>query len=143
MSEVLHFFYVEFKKDKTNNLLIYKSNDLEIEFNKINSLLYNYIYSNENNEDNKINYFEYFYIKKGLVLKNTNNIWKELFTLFLNKCEIFKIINEEYINNLYNKNMLLFDLQIYNKELRQFLTNYYKTNYIFESDDTILNKNNK
>lgn len=138
MSKFLHFFYIEFKKDKTNNLLIYQSNDEEIEINKINTLLYNYIYTNENNTDVKINYFEYFYIKKGLILKNTNNIWKELFTLFLNKCEIFKIINEEYINNLYNKNILLFDLQIYNKELTQFFTNYYKTKYIFKLDDQMI-----
>lgn len=148
----LHFFYVTYKKEKRNYIVILKSkNKKGIEFQQINDILYNHLYlissnsvNNDNNNNNiTFNYFEYFYIKKGLIIENQKYIWDKLIKIYLKKINIMNIIDEEYISNLYNSNILLYNCNLYNKEIINFITEHYSEKYKEDNLNDIINEFNK
>jgi len=130
----LHFYFVNIKKEKKNYLMIYKSDDTIINFKDINNLLYNelnnisclpsIISSSSNNTDN-INYHELFYIKQGLSISYNKDIWNELIQIYLNKIELQYLIDDKYIKNLYSYNILLYLMDDYQKDIKQFLIKYH------------------
>lgn len=130
----LHFYFVNIKKEKKNYLMIYKSDDTIIKFKDINNILYNelnnisclpsIISSSSNNTDN-INYHELFYIKQGLSIPYNKDIWNELIQINLNKIELQYLIDDKYIKNLYSYDILLYLMDDYQKDMKQFLIKYY------------------
>ncbi len=120
---LLHFYYVNFKKEKKDYIIIYKCKESEVSFNDINTILYKTI-NNEINEN--INFYELFYIKEGIKIEFNNNIWNDIINIYLNKINIQMIIDNKYIENIYNTDLLLFLIDEYNDQLKQFLLTYYK-----------------
>jgi hypothetical protein len=144
----LHFFYVTYKKGKQNYIAIIKSNENSIEFNNLNNLLYNnlHLLNSDNNINNlgelsNINYYEYFYIKKGLIIENQKTIWNNLLKIYLKNIDIKILIDQDYINNLYNQNLLLLDFDIYKNQIIDFLIEHYNHSYseITSTEDKIEN----
>lgn len=133
----LHFFYVTYKKGKENYITIIKSKEKSIEFNNLNTLLYNKLHllnsDNNNNNNNteltNINFYEYFYIKKGLIIENQKYLWDSLIKIYLKHIDIKILIDQEYINNLYNQKILLFDFNIYKNKIIDFLIEHYSHSY--------------
>lgn len=138
----LHFFYVTYKKGKQNYIAIIKSKDDSIEFNNLNNLLYNKLHllnsEIENFESNNINYYEYFYIKKGLVIENQKYLWDRLMKIYLKNLDIKILLDQVYINKLYNQKILLFDFDIYKNQIIDFLIEHYSHSY---SEINELNEN--
>ncbi len=138
----LHFFYVTYKKGKQNYIAIIKSNENFIEFNNLNNLLYNKLHLlNSDNTINtielsNINYYEYFYIKKGLIIENQKYLWDNLMKIYLKNIDIKILLDQDYINNLYNQKILLFDFNIYKHQIIDFLIEHYSHCY---SEDKVEN----
>jgi hypothetical protein len=134
----LHFYFVNIKKEKKNYIMVYKSNEESITFKDINNLLYHQL----NNIscitstpeylldlNNSINYHELFYIKQGLSIPYTKLIWNDLIKIYLNHIELQYLIDDKYIINLYSYNIVLFLMDDYQKDIKQFLINYYGNFY--------------
>lgn len=140
----LHFFYVTYKKGKQNYIAIIKSKENSLEFNNLNNLLYNklHLLNSDNNINNlespNINYYEYFYIKKGLIIENQKYLWDNLMKIYLKNIDIKILLDQDYINNLYNQKILLFDFLIYKNQIIDFLIEYYGHSYseFSEIDET-------
>lgn len=129
----LHFFYVTYKKGKENYIAVIKSTDESIEFKNLNNLLYNKLHLLNSEIDNldsiNINYYEYFYIKKGLIIENQKYLWDSLMKIYLKNLDIKILLDQEYINKLYNQKILLFDFDIYKNQIIDFLIEHYSHNY--------------
>jgi hypothetical protein len=88
----LHFFYVDYKKEKKNFICILKSNtDKEFEFQNLNNILYENL-NNDSKPNSNFNCFEYFYIKRGLIIENQKYIWDKLMKIYLKKINMKKIL---------------------------------------------------
>lgn len=129
----LHFFYVTYKKGKENYIAVIKSTDECIEFKNLNNLLYNKLHllnsEIETSNSININYYEYFYIKKGLIIENQKYLWDSLMKIYLKNLDIKTLLDQEYINKLYNQKILLFDFDIYKNQIIDFLIEHYSHNY--------------
>lgn len=129
----LHFFYVTYKKGKQNYIAVIKSRDNSIEFNNLNNLLYNKLHllnlEIDNLESTNINYYEYFYIKKGLIIENQKYLWDNLMKIYLKNLDIKILLDQDYINKLYNQKIILFDFDIYKNQIIDFLIEHYSHNY--------------
>jgi hypothetical protein len=130
----LHFYFVNIKKEKKNYIMVYKSDEESITFKDINNLLYHQLNNlscitstleSSLDLNNSINYHELFYIKQGLSIPYTKSIWNELIKIYLNKIELQYLIDDKYIINLYSYNIVLFLMDDYQKDIKQFLINYY------------------
>ena len=122
----IHFLYVESKEYKINYIVTIKNEQSILDNNLINTLLYNYIYlNNENNINNNINYISLFYIKKGLILDDKKNYWDNLFKIYLKEIKLIDLIDNDYIKKIQNKNILLFKEDIYKNQLSNFIINIY------------------
>lgn len=151
----LHFFYVTYKKEKKDYIVILKTTDnKQIEFQEINDILYKNLYlisNNLNNINNKIsndnnlsfNYFEYFYIKKGLIIENQKYIWDRLIKIYLKKVNIMNLIDENFVSNLYNNTILLYKCNLYSKDLTNFIIEHYSDRYKEDNLKKIINDMNK
>lgn len=124
----LHFYYVNCKKEKKDYIIIYKFKNEVISFNQINSVLYSE-FNNNTLEDKNINYYELFYIKEGLKIKYEKELWNNIINMYLNKLNIHMIIDEKYVEKLWNSNLLLFLIDKYDNSLKEFLISYYKNNF--------------
>jgi hypothetical protein len=125
----LHFFYVDYKKEKKNFICIIKSKtDNELNFQDINNILYENL-NNDAKPKSNFNCFEYFYIKRGLIIENQKYIWDKLMKIYLKKINILNLIDNKYISNLYDKNILLLDYGIYKFNLIDFLIEHYSEKY--------------
>lgn len=138
----LHFYYVNCKKEKKDYIIIYKYNKEIISFSEINNILYKEIYNdkiddnnakNDDNTDtgngNNINFYELFYIKEGVKIKYERELWNNIINMYLNKLNIHIIINDKYVEKIWNSDLLLFSIDIYDDSLKQFLITYYKNNF--------------
>jgi len=122
----IHFLYVESKEYKINYIVTIKNEQSILDNNLINTLLYNYIYlNNENNINNNINYISLFYIKKGLILDDKKNYWDNLFNIYLKEIKLIDLIDNDYIKKIQNKNIFLFKEDIYKNQLSNFIINIY------------------
>jgi len=130
----LHFYFVNIKKEKKNYIMVYKSDEESITFKDINNLLYHQLNNlscitstleSSLDLNNSINYHELFYIKQGLSISYTKSIWNDLIKIYLNKIELQYLIDDKYIINLYSYNIVLFLMDDYQKDIKQFLINYY------------------
>lgn len=122
----IHFLYVESKEYKINYIVTIKNEQMILDNNLINTLLYNNIYlNNENNINNNINYISLFYIKKGLILDDKKNYWDNLFKIYLKEIKLIDLIDNDYIKKIQNKNILLFKEDIYKNQLSNFIINIY------------------
>jgi hypothetical protein len=130
----LHFYFVNIKKEKKNYIMVYKSDEESITFKDINNLLYHQLNNlscitstleSSLDLNNSINYHELFYIKQGLSIPYTKSIWNDLIKIYLNKMELQYLIDDKYIINLYSYNIVLFLMDDYQKDIKQFLINYY------------------
>ena len=122
----IHFLYVESKEYKINYIVTIKNEQSILDNNLINTLLYNYIYlNNENNINNNINYISLFYIKKGLILDDKKNYWDNLFNIYLKEIKLIDLIDNDYIKKIKNKNIFLFKEDIYKNQLSNFIINIY------------------
>lgn len=143
----LHFFYVTYKKGKENYIAVIKSTDESIEFKNLNNLLYNKLHLLNSEIDNldsiNINYYEYFYIKKGLIIENQKYLWDSLMKIYLKNLDIKTLLDQEYINKLYNQKILLFDFDIYKNQIIDFLIEHYSYNYNEINEINKINKINE
>jgi len=114
--------------------MVYKSDEESITFKDINNLLYHQLNNlscitstleSSLDLNNSINYHELFYIKQGLSISYTKSIWNDLIKIYLNKIELQYLIDDKYIINLYSYNIVLFLMDDYQKDIKQFLINYY------------------
>lgn len=131
----LHFFYVDYKKTNKNYIAIIKSkNKDQFPFNDLNNILYNYLHLlnynyeydlDENKQVNNINYFEYFYIKKGLIINYEKYIWNKLIKIYLEELDIKYLIDGQFVSNIYSKNIILFDYNQYSNKINKFLIDHY------------------
>ncbi len=131
----LHFFYIDYKKSNTNYIAIIKSKDNEeFSFVKLNNILYNYLhllnYNYEyeleiNEQENNINYFEYFYIKKGIIINYEKYLWNKLIKIYLEDLDIKFLIDSQFVNNIYSKNIILYDYNKYSIKITNFLIDHY------------------
>lgn len=133
----LQFCYISYKKEKKDYILVIKKeNEDELEFTKLNNIIYNKlcIYSDNNqiNDDININfnYFEYFYIKKGSIIKYSTEFWSKLINIYIKKINILDLIDNNYIDNIYKTNLLLYNLEDYKIDIITFLTEYYDTKFL-------------
>jgi hypothetical protein len=133
----LQFCYVSYKKEKKDYILVIKKeNEDELDFKKLNNIIYNKlcIYSDNNQINDNINinfnYFEYFYIKKGSIIKYSTELWSKLINIYIKKINILDLIDDNYINNIYKTNLLLYNLDDYKIDIITFLTDYYDTKFL-------------
>jgi hypothetical protein len=138
----LHFYYVNCKKEKKDYIIIYKYDKEIVSFSEFNNILYKEIYndkiedsndkiedSNDKIEDSNINFYELFYIKKGLKIKYKKELWNSVINMYLNKLNIQTIIDDKYVEKIWNSNLLLFLIDKYDDSLKQFLITHYKNNF--------------
>lgn len=120
-----HFIYIVLKKDKEKYLFAYKSKEEDLIITELNKIIYKELYnlSGQDTVDENINYFEIFYLKKGLIIKE--DIWKDIIKIYMQKLDIITLINEEYIKELYAKDIIYFNISDYNKELNKYICDYY------------------
>ena len=134
----LHFFYVDYKKCNKTYIAVIISKYKEVfPFIKLNKILYNYLHLlnynyeldmhnyNDNDNNNDMNYFEYFYIKKGLIINNEKYIWNKLINIYLEKIDIKFLIDEKYVSDIYGHNVLLLEYNIYSTSINKFLIDHY------------------
>lgn len=127
----LHFYFINIKKEKKNYLMVYKTDIKTINVKDINNLLYNKlnnkpsIISSVENTTNNINYYELFYIKQGLSIIYNKEIWNKLIQIYLNKIELQYLIDDKYIKNIYSSDIILYLIDNYQEDIKQFLIKYY------------------
>jgi hypothetical protein len=114
---IINFYFVNLKKDKKSYIVITNKET------NVNELLYNKLYNIP--VTNSINYYEFFYIKKGMQILWDQNIWDELVKIYLSKLDLLYLIDQEYILNIYSNDMILFSLDEYETQIKQFIMNYY------------------
>jgi|LauGreDrversion4_2_1035121.scaffolds.fasta_scaffold02290_1 hypothetical protein len=114
---IINFYFVNLKKDKKSYIVITNKET------NVNELLYNKLYNIP--VTNSINYYEFFYIKKGMQILWDQNIWDELVKIYLSKLDLLYLIDQEYILNIYSNEMILFSLDEYETQIKQFIMNYY------------------
>lgn len=119
----LHFYFVNIKKEKKSYILLYKTENNIISFNDINSILYDKLNNSQNS--NNINYHELFYIKQGISIPFTNEVWNQLIKIYLKKIELLYLIDDKYIKTIYSYNTILYLIDNYKNEIKQFLIDYY------------------
>lgn len=126
----LHFYYVNCKKEKKDYIVIYKYTNEIISFSHINTVLYKELnnISLENSISN-LNFYELFYIKEGLKIKYEKELWNKIINMYLNKLNVHMIIDEKYVENIWNNDLLLFLIDKYDESLKDFLISYYKNNF--------------
>jgi hypothetical protein len=117
----IHFIYVENKEFKQNYITTIKTENEILDIKNVNELLYINLYLNnkpENFNNNNINFYSIFYIKKGLIINNNIDIvWNKLLILYLKNINLINLIDSNYINDLKNRNILLFNIEIYKNDL--------------------------
>ena len=112
----LHFFYIESKEYKINYISVIKHDNLNLDNNIINKFIYRDIYLNNNDDNinyNNINYISLFYIKKGLVIENKQDLWNQLIKLYMKNIKLINLIDNNYIKKIQQSNILLFNIDIY------------------------------
>ena len=123
----IHFFYIESKEYKINYISVIKHDNLNLDNNIINKFIYRNIYLNNNDDDNinynNINYISLFYIKKGLVIENKQDLWNQLIKLYMENIKLINIIDNNYIKKLQQSNILLFNIDTYKDNLSNFIIN--------------------
>lgn len=137
----INFYFVDIKKEKKAYIIIYKSNKQNISFNSINTLIYNKLNNlqlTNTDNSNSINYHELFYIKQGLSITYSDEIWNNLISIYLKKTELIYLIDENYINNIYSSKLILFLTDEYQNDIKQFLINYYNSTLLFNSSSANL-----
>ena len=129
----IHFIFMEYKETKTEYLVTIKDESKDLTSNYINNLIYNNLIYNklikgENNNNNNnnlgINYFSIFYIKKGIIIEN-NDLWKKLFNIYISEIKLIYLIDSNYINNLLNNNIILFNLNSYKNKIYPIIIDQY------------------
>jgi hypothetical protein len=117
----IHFIYVENKEFKQNYITTIKTENEILDIKNVNELLYINLYLNnkpENFNNNNINFYSIFYIKKGLIINNNIDIvWNKLLILYLKNINLINLIDSNYINDLKDRNILLFNIEIYKNDL--------------------------
>jgi hypothetical protein len=128
----LQFFYISSKKEKKEYIMVIKKDNNDLSFEQINNILYNKLFmlSTNINENITFNYFEYFYIKKGLCIEDNDINWSNLINIYLSKVNLIQLIDINYINQLYSNNIILYSLDDYKAQLINYLTKYYEIQYI-------------
>lgn len=134
----INFYFVDIKKEKKTYIIIYKSDKQHISFNNINTLIYNKLNNLQLTNTDSINYHELFYIKQGISIIYNNEIWNKLVSIYLKKTELIYLIDEKYIKNIYSSEMILFLIDDYQNDIKQFLINYYNLELSFNSINTSL-----
>jgi len=122
----IHFLFVEHKEFKNIYIVTIKSEDEILDTKLVNESLYNNLYFNNNeiNNNTNINYYSIFYIKKGFIIKNDIHIlWNQLLHLYMKNINLINLIDINYINKLKEKNILLFDTNIYKNDLTEIIIN--------------------
>lgn len=123
----IHFFYIESKEYKINYISVIKHDNLNLDNNIINKFIYRNIYLNNNDDDNinynNINYISLFYIKKGLVIENKQDLWNQLIKLYMENIKLINLIDNNYIKKLQQSNILLFNIDTYKENLSNFIIN--------------------
>lgn len=122
----IHFIFMEYKETKTEYLVTIKDESKDLTSNYINNLIYNNLIIGQNNNNNNIgiNYFSLFYIKKGMVIKS-KELWKELIKIYMSEINLINLINSNYIDNLLNNNIILFNLNFYKSKIYPLIINQY------------------
>jgi len=124
----IHFIFMEYKETKTEYLVTIKDESKDLTSNYINNLIYNNLIKGENNNNNNnnlgINYFSIFYIKKGIIIEN-NDLWKKLFNIYISEIKLIYLIDSNYINNLLNNNIILFNLNSYKNKIYPIIIDQY------------------
>ena len=122
----IHFIFMEYKETKTEYLVTIKDESKDLTSNYINNLIYNNLIKGENNNNNNlgINYFSIFYIKKGIIIEN-NDLWKKLFNIYISEIKLIYLIDSNYINNLLNNNIILFNLNSYKNKIYPLIIDQY------------------
>jgi hypothetical protein len=116
----IHFIYVENKEFKQNYITTIKTENEILDIKKLNELLYINLYLNNKPENfnNNINFYSIFYIKKGIIIDNNIDIlWNKLLILYLKNINLINLIDSNYINDLKDRNILLFNIEIYKNDL--------------------------
>ncbi len=114
----INIYYLNIKKEKKDYILLCKSETQDIDFNEINSM----IHKNLNDTTNSnANYYELYYLKKGVVLDYTEDIWKKCISLYLEKIDIKNIIDVKYVKKIKENNIILYSLNEYEYSLKQYL----------------------
>jgi len=123
----IHFFYIESKEYKINYISVIKHDNLNLDNNIINKFIYRNIYLNNNDDDNinynNINYISLFYIKKGLVVENKQDLWNQLIKLYMENIKLINLIDNNYIKKIQQSNILLFNIDTYKDKLSNFIIN--------------------
>jgi|694.fasta_scaffold16666_4 hypothetical protein len=123
----IHFFYIESKEYKINYISVIKHDNLNLDNNIINKFIYRNIYLNNNDDDNinynNINYISLFYIKKGLVVENKQDLWNQLIKLYMENIKLINLIDNNYIKKIQQSNILLFNIDTYKDNLSNFIIN--------------------
>ena len=123
----IHFFYIESKEYKINYISVIKHDNLNLDNNIINKFIYRNIYLNNNDDDNinynNFNYISLFYIKKGLVIENKQDLWNQLIKLYMENIKLINLIDNNYIKKLQQSNILLFNIDTYKDNLSNFIIN--------------------
>lgn len=123
----LHFFYIESKEYKINYISVIKHDNLNLDNNIINKFIYRNIYLNNNDDNNinynNINYISLFYIKKGLVIENKQDLWNQLIKLYMKNIKLINLIDNNYIKKIQQSNILLFNIDTYKENLSNFIIN--------------------
>ena len=123
----LYSYFINIKKEKKDYILIYKTEVDKVLHNDINIKLYKEL-NPEIEYNNTINFYELFYIKPGIKLEYNKIIWNDLIKIYISNLSLNNLINKKFINKIYSQNILLFDLEMYNQQIKEFFINYYNKN---------------
>jgi hypothetical protein len=120
----IQFLYVQ-KKDNPHVIEEYlfiihlQTNEDIIE--DLNKQIYMILYDN-NIPSININYFDKFYIKKGLSIPYDKSIWKEFIKFALNNLNLIQIIDSKIIEKIINTNILHFNYNTYANNINSIIT---------------------
>ena len=123
----VHFFYIESKEYKINYISVIKHDNFNLDNSIINKFIYRNIYLNNDDDNNinynYINYISLFYIKKGLVIENKQDLWNQLIKLYMENIKLINLIDNNYIKKIQQSNILLFNIDTYKENLSNFIIN--------------------
>ena len=126
----IQFVYIQKKDIEYNNneyLVILKTNKTNYNFIELNKIIYSELYK-VNIDDQDINYMQYMYLKKGLLLYNsdkleTEYIWEKFIKLKLENMKLINLIDNKMTNKILTTDILYFNYNRYKEFLNPIISN--------------------
>ena len=124
MHRKIQFLYVQKKESLEDYLMIVKLDAIK----NLNKSIYNALFNEYIESDENFNYIKSFYVKNGLIVEYTKEIWDMFISINYNDLDIIQIIDEKYLSSVYNSNILPIKYKKNKIEINKIMTKIFLEN---------------